>query len=255
MTGDREPTPTASIDARLVDAVIFDMDGVITDTASTHEDAWARLFDEFLHEHAATTDQEFRPFTRQDYLAYVDGKPRYDGVRDFLASRGIVLPEGTPGDSDEQRTVHGLGNRKNRFFTTEISERGVRRYDSTIALVHALHDRDVRTGVISSSRNAVEVLTAAGVLDLFDAKVDGIDAERRGIPGKPHPGVFVAAAADLGTTPDRAVVVEDAVSGVQAGRAGAFALVIGVDRGGNAAALAANGADVVVGDLAEVVVM
>ena len=231
------------------------MDGVITDTATTHADAWTRLFDDFLLGFATRSGAPFVPFSAQDYLAHVDGKPRYDGVRDFLASRGIELPEGSPDDPPEAETVHGLGKRKNGFFVAEITEHGVRRYETTVTLIRTLHDHGVRTGLISSSRNAVQVLTAAGVLDLFESKVDGIDADRRGLPGKPDPAVFVAAAADLGATPDRAVVVEDAVSGVQAGRAGNFAMVIGVDRGGNAAALASNGADVVVADLAEVEVL
>lgn len=245
---------TASIDARYIHAVIFDMDGVITDTATTHADAWTRLFDEFLQARAARTGEPFVPFSRQDYLAHVDGKPRLDGVRDFLASRGIVLPEGATDDPLEADTIHALGKRKNGFFLTEITDHGVRRYDSTVALIDDLHRHGIKTGVISSSRNAVQVLTAAGALDLFDAKVDGLDAEQRGLPGKPDPAVFVTCAADLGATPDRSVVVEDAVSGVQAGRAGNFALVIGVDRGGNAQALADNGADVVVSDLADVTV-
>lgn len=255
MTDPHTPPATASIDSAAIDAVIFDMDGVITDTATTHADAWTRLFDDFLRDRATRTGEPFEPFSSQDYLAHVDGKPRYDGVRDFLASRGIELPEGSPDDPPEAETVHGLGKRKNGFFLAEITEHGVQRYDSTVALIRALHDRGVRTGLISSSRNAVQVLTAGGVLDLFESKVDGVDAERRGLPGKPDPAVFIAAAADLGATPDRAVVVEDAVSGVQAGRAGRFALVIGVDRGGNAEALAANGADVVVADLDEVEVL
>jgi alpha,alpha-trehalase len=249
------PAITASIDSRLIDAVIFDMDGVITDTATTHADAWTRLFDDFLRDHATRTGEPFVPFSSQDYLAHVDGKPRLDGVRDFLTSRGIDLPEGTPDDPPEATTVHGLGKRKNGFFLAEITEHGVQRYETTVALIRALHNRGVRTGLISSSRNAVQVLTAADALDLFESKVDGVDAARRGLPGKPDPAVFIAAAADLGATPDRSVVVEDAVSGVQAGRAGGFALVIGVDRGGNAEALADSGADVVVADLAEVDVL
>lgn len=250
-----ETAGTVSIDSRSIDAVIFDMDGVITDTATTHADAWARLFDEFLRERAARTGEPFVAFTNQDYLAHVDGKPRLDGVLDFLVSRGIQLPEGDPQDSAEAETIHGLGLRKNGYFVTEITQHGVRRYETTVDLIHALRDHGVRTGLISSSRNAVQVLMAADALDLFESKVDGIDAARRGLPGKPDPAVFVAAAADLGATPDRTVVVEDAVSGVQAGRAGDFALVIGVDRGGNAEALANNGADVVVSDLAEVAVI
>lgn len=245
----------AVIDASRFRAVIFDMDGVITDTASTHTEAWTRLFDAYLRERAARLGEPFRPFTNADYLAYVDGKPRYDGVRDFLASRGIELPEGAPTDSPEHETVCGLGNRKNRYFLASIEEHGVERYDTTVELVHRLHDHGIRTGAISSSRNATTVLEAAGVRQLFETQVDGVEAERRGLPGKPDPAVFVAAAADLGATPAEAVVVEDAVSGVQAGRAGDFGLVIGVDRGGNAENLSAAGADVVVSDLAEVQVV
>jgi beta-phosphoglucomutase family hydrolase len=242
------------IDPDDIDVVVFDMDGVVTDTATTHSRAWGRLFDEFLERRAEATGQPFEPFSNDDYLAHVDGKPRYDGVRDFLASRGITLPEGGPDDPDDAETVQGLGNRKNTFFTREIEQGGVVRYESTIDLIHALHNAGIKAALISSSRNAVPVLTAASALELFDARVDGVDAEQRGITGKPAPDVFVTAASDCGATPDRAVVVEDAVSGVQAGRAGDFALVIGVDRGGNAEALAANGADVVVDDLDKVVV-
>lgn len=248
------PAPQVRIDPAAIDAVIFDMDGVITDTAGTHEQAWTRLFNDYLRRRAETRGDEFVPFTRDDYLAHVDGKPRQDGVRDFLASRGIELPDGDLDDPPGDETIHALGNRKNDHFVGEITENGVERYESTIELIAALHAAGIRTGVISSSRNAVQVLTAADALRLFDAKVDGVDATARGLPGKPDPAVFITAASDLGASPDRAVVVEDAVSGVQAGRAGRFALVIGVDRGGNAEALADNGADVVVNDLSEVVV-
>lgn len=243
---------TGELSAERFDAVLFDLDGVITDTAAVHARAWKTMFDEYLRQVAADSDEEFRPFTFEgDYKPYVDGKPRYDGVRSFLQSRGIDLPEGDPSDPPDRDTVCGLGNRKNELVNSLLEREGVDVYDGSVRLMHQLRDHGVKLAVVSSSRNCVTVLTAAGLLDMFDARVDGVVAAERGLPGKPAPDTFLAAAADLGTTPERAVVVEDAISGVQAGRAGHFGLVLGVDRDGNPGALRSNGADVVVADLAE----
>jgi alpha,alpha-trehalase len=234
------------------DAFVFDMDGVVTQTASVHQAAWKSLFDDYLKQRAAAGGDKFREFTPADYLRYVDGKPRYDGVRDFLASRGITLPWGAEDDPPEAETVCGLGNRKNALFQKELHDHGVQVFQSTVALIRELHTAGLRTAIISASKNASQVLQAGGVQDLFEAQVDGQVAEERHLPGKPDPAVFLEAARQLGAQPRRAVVVEDAVAGVKAGRAGGFGLVIGIDRGGNAEGLRQNGADVVVKDLAEV---
>jgi trehalose-phosphatase len=239
------------IDCRNVDAVVFDMDGVITDTASVHEAAWKRLFDAYLQR---TLGAGAREFSGADYRDYVDGKMRYDGVASFLQSRGIELPWGTEQDGPDAETICGLGNRKNLLFREHIAEHGVAAYPSTIALIAQLRAAGVGVGMISGSRNATEVLHRVGLDDHFDAKVDGTETQRLGIPGKPAPDVFVEAARRMGTTPDRAVVVEDATAGVEAGRRGGFALVIGVDRTGHARELLDAGADVVVADLEEVTV-
>ncbi len=243
---------TVAISPDRFDAVIFDMDGVVTDTASLHALAWKQMFDDYLRKRAAEHDETFLPFRDEDYLRYVDGRPRYDGVAAFLASRGVDLPFGRPDDLPSRETVCGLGNRKNELFWEFLDEHGPRRYESTVRLLRTLRQHDVRTAVISSSRNAPAVLEAAGVRDLFDAEVDGQEADKLGLAGKPNPAVFLEAARRLRTGPGRAVVVEDALAGVQAGRAGGFGLVIGVDRVGQGDALAASGADVVVEDLEHV---
>ena len=235
-----------------LDAVVFDMDGVITDTASVHAAAWKRLFDDFLADRAADSGEPFVPFdVDADYRRYIDGKPRYDGVRDFLASRGITLPEGDPSDPPERETVCGLGNRKNGFFLEHLRTKGAEPYPSTVDLVRRLHGLGIGVAVISASQNAQEVLDAAGVGALFDVRVDGAVAEELGLPGKPDPAVFVEAARRLGADPARTAIIEDAIAGVEAGRRGAFALVVGVDRAGHAEALRRAGADVVVSDLGE----
>ena len=245
---------TEQLTADRFDAVLFDLDGVITDTASVHARAWKTMFDEYLQERAARQGESFEPFTLEgDYKPYVDGKPRYDGVRSFLQSRGIELPEGSPDDLSDAETVCGLGNRKNELVNRLIEEEGVTVYDGSVRLMHQLRDAGVRLAVVSSSKNCVTVLKAAGLMDMFDARVDGIVAAERGLPGKPAPDTFLAAAADLGAEPERAVVVEDAISGVQAGRNGSFGLVIGVNRDGDPDALRQHGADVVVSDLGEFV--
>jgi alpha,alpha-trehalase len=240
------------IDRSSIDAVIFDMDGVITDTARVHSAAWKRLFDDYLREHAEAQGTEFSEFTGEDYRAYVDGKPRFDGVRSFLASRGIELAEGPvdapPGDD----TVQALGNKKNGFFIEALQNSGADAYEGSVDLVHRLQEAGIGTAIISASVNAAEVLAAAGVGDLFSVRVDGVVAHDLGLPGKPDPAVFVEAARRLGASPQRSVVVEDAQAGVEAGKNGEFALVIGVDRGGNEVALREHGADVVVDDLGTV---
>lgn len=235
-----------------IDAVVFDMDGVVTDTASVHSAAWKRLFDEYLAERVRGTGETLVPFDRdEDYRRYVDGKPRYDGVRDFLASRGIVLPEGESSDPPERETVRGLGNRKDSYFRAYVREHGVRAFPSTVELVGRLKEAGCGAAIISASRNMREVLEGAGVGGLFEVEVDGRTAETLGLPGKPDPAVFLEAASRLGVDPARAAVVEDALAGVEAGRRGRFALVVGVDRVGHPDALRAVGADVVVSDLAE----
>lgn len=234
------------------DVVIFDMDGVVTDTASLHSKAWKQMFDDYLRRRAAERDETFVPFRDEDYRRYVDGKPRLDGVASFLASRGIDLPFGQPDDPPGRETVCGLGNRKNNLFSQLLDEHGPRRYESTVQLLHALRGHGIRTAVISSSRNTPAVLEAAGVRDLFDTEVGGQVAAELGLAGKPDPAVFLEAARRLNTAPSRAVVVEDAIAGVQAGRAGGFGLVIGVDRAGHPHELTVAGADVVVDDLERV---
>ncbi|HET8526509.1 MAG TPA: trehalose-phosphatase [Actinomycetota bacterium] len=237
-----------------VDAVIFDTDGVVTDTASVHAQAWARMFNRFLRQRASATGEPFTPFTDDDYRRYVDGKPRYDGVRSFLAARGISLPEGAPSDEPDRQTVCGLGNRKDRDFLDHLHREGVAAFPTTVALLGRLRRAGVRTAVISASRNHDEVLAAAGVEDLFEARVGGAETQRLGLAGKPDPAVFLEAARRLGVAPRRAAIVEDALAGVEAGRRGGFGLVVGVDRLGHRAELEAAGADVVVPDLSHVTV-
>jgi beta-phosphoglucomutase family hydrolase len=236
------------------DAVLFDLDGVLTATAKVHAACWKRMFDEYLRMRAAKTGVSFRPFEIQtDYKTYVDGKPRYDGVRDFLKSRAIDLPEGNPSDPPTAETVCGLGNRKNDMINDVLESEGVEPYEGSIALVRQLRRQGMKTAVVSSSQNCLTVLQAAKMADLFDARVDGGVAAQLDLRGKPSPDTFLAAATQLGVWPQRAVVVEDAISGVQAGRAGRFGLVIGVARKGEGDALKDNGADVVVADLSELV--
>ncbi|MGQ4600791.1 trehalose-phosphatase [Nocardia sp. R6R-6] len=240
------------IDARHYDAVIFDMDGVVTDSASIHAAAWAELFDDFLTRRPAGAGQDRSPFTETDYLRCVDGKPRYQGVADFLAARGIALPWGNVSDPETAETVCGLGNRKDRLFLDRLAHDGVRVFESTVTLVRRLNAVGIRSGVFSASRHCAQVLAAAGVGDLFLARVDGIDAAKLGLPGKPAPAMLLEAARRLDAEPGRTVVVEDAEAGVAAGRGGGFALVIGVDRHARADRLLAEGADVVVDDLVRV---
>jgi len=234
-------------------AIIFDLDGVVTDTASVHAAAWKRMFDAFLLRHAAREGIPFEPFIlEKDYLPYVDGKLRLDGLRSFLASRGIVLPEGGPQDPPDVDTVLSLGKRKQADFLKQIQEQGASVYQSTVDLIHSAKKHGLKTAVISSSKSCAMILDSMHLADLFDARVDGVDSELLGIPGKPAPDIFLEAARQLHVRPERAVVIEDAVSGVQAGRAGGFGLVVGIARGGGKEALLQGGADIVVADLSEI---
>jgi beta-phosphoglucomutase family hydrolase len=234
------------------DAVLFDLDGVLTDTAGVHADCWKRTFDEFLGRRADRSGESFSPFDiESDYRLYVDGKRRYDGVRDFLHSRGIDLPEGSPEDPPDTETVCGVGNRKNVLVNQALKEGGVEVYQGSVVLVRALLAAGVKTGVVSSSANCAAVLRAAQIEDLFQVRVDGKVAAELGLPGKPAPDTFLEAARELGVDAKRAVVVEDAISGVQAGRNGGFGLVIGIARHDEPSVLRQEGADVVVSDLGE----
>jgi len=235
-----------------VAACLFDMDGVVTQTAVVHAAAWKEMFDEFLRARAESTGTPFVPFdSHAEYDAYVDGKPRLDGTRSFLESRGIDLPEGTPDDPPGTPTLYGLSNRKNNLVLAKIAAGGVQVYQGTISYIRSVKDKGISTAVVSASANTVQILHAAGIEGLFDVRVDGVIAKQRGLRGKPAPDTFLAAAEALGVTADRAAVFEDAQAGVAAGRAGGFALVVGVDRVGQAEALREHGADIVVKDLAE----
>ena len=246
-------TVAPAADLSGMDAVIFDLDGVVTPTADIHAEAWKQLFDEYLAERARRLGEPFRAFDREsDYRRHVDGKPRYDGVASFLASRDVQLPPGSPDDPDDRETVCGLGNRKNRYFREALERTGVEPFPTAVNLIEKLRAEGVSTAIASSSRNSKAVLDAAGIHRLFDVEVDGVDLAELGLPGKPDPALFLEAARRLGVDPGRTAVVEDAISGVEAGRRGGFGLVIGVDRGAGRDALAAGGADVVVGDLGEV---
>lgn len=233
-------------------ACLFDLDGVLTKTAVVHAAAWKQMFDEYLAERAKRAGERFVPFDAdRDYALWIDGKPRLDGVRDFLRARGITLPEGSPDDPPGAETVHGLAARKNDIVLRLIRERGVEAYEGSVRYVRAARDAGLGTAVVSSSANCLDVLRAAGIADLFDVRVDGVTAEQKHLHGKPAPDTFLEGARELGVPPSAAAVFEDALAGVEAGRAGGFAIVVGVDRIGQAEALRAHGADVVVGDLAE----
>jgi beta-phosphoglucomutase family hydrolase len=233
-------------------ACLFDLDGVLTQTAKVHAAAWKQMFDQFLRDRAARTGEPFVPFDPvHDYDKYVDGLPRYDGVRSFLASRGIALPEGEPNDPPAAETIMGLGNRKNEIVLRMIREQGVQTYEGSVRYVKAARAAGLRCAVVSSSANARDVLEAAGIADLFDERVDGVVLEREHLKGKPAPDTFLFAARALGVEAGRAAVFEDALAGVAAGRAGGFGFVVGVDRVGQVEALREHGADVVVRDLAE----
>lgn len=229
--------------------VIFDMDGVVTETAGLHAAAWKSLFDTALEQLGAAA----KPFDIEaDYHAYIDGRSREDGVRAFLASRNLSLPEGSADDAPGALTVSGLAARKQQLFNDEVAAHGVTAYPSTVELLHRLRDNAIAAALVTASRNSAKILAAAGVADLFAAVVDGNDVIRLGLAGKPSPDLYAEAAGRLGVPPEQAVVIEDAEAGVRAGVAGRFGRVIGVDRGGNAARLGAAGADIVVTDLAGV---
>jgi beta-phosphoglucomutase family hydrolase len=235
-----------------VSACLFDLDGVLTKTAKVHAAAWKEMFDAYLRERAAKTGERFVPFDALgEYDQYVDGKPRYEGVQSFLASRGIELPRGEPDDPPQAETVDGLGNRKNEIVLRLIREGGVEPYEGSVTYVRAARDAGLRRAVVSSSTNCHDVLVAAGIEDLFEVRIDGVVAEREHLHGKPAPDTFLAGARALGVEPARAAVFEDALAGVAAGRAGHFGFVVGVDRVGHADALREHGADVVVSDLSE----
>jgi alpha,alpha-trehalase len=243
--------PAIKVSNRDLDAFIFDMDGVVTQTATLHAAAWKELFDHFL-ENRLSPGEALKPFTMDDYLRYVDGKPRYDGVISFLASRRIELPYGDPSDPPTEPTVCGLGNGKDKYFRELMEKRGVEAFASTVSLIQDLKAAGIKTGIFSASRNAKAILSAAGVLNLFDARVDGKVAQELGLPGKPHPATLLELTRRLGATSARTAVVEDAIAGVQAGRSGGFALIIGVNRSSTPGRLLDSGAHVEVADLGQV---
>ncbi|MFC1904090.1 HAD family hydrolase [Chloroflexota bacterium] len=235
-----------------IEAFVFDMDGVITDTASTHAEAWKKLFDEYLKRVATRSHTEFTPFgIDHDYYVYINGKPRYDGVLSFLNSRGIKLPYGDPKDRIDLETACGLGNRKEKYYHQYLESKGVNSYLSSVQFIANLRSHGVCTAVISASRNAALVLKAANVLELFDVKVDGVDSVKLNLRGKPHPDIFLEAARRLGVLPEHSIIVEDALAGVEAGRRGNFKLVIGIDRTEHGELLKNHGADIVVPDLSQ----
>ncbi len=235
-----------------IEACLFDLDGVLTDTAVIHAAAWKQAFDSLLAQRAGASGGGFRSFDAvRDYDEFVDGRPRDDGIRAFLASRGITLDEGSPDDPPAMATVHGVGRFKNDLFVARLAGEGIRAYPGSRRFLAAVRAEAIKCAVVSSSTNCAAVLTAAGIAGLFDVVVDGTTARRRHLAGKPAPDTYLAAARDLGVEPSRAAVFEDALAGVAAGRAGGFAWVVGVDRVDQGEALRAHGADVVVSDLAE----
>lgn len=231
-----------------IQACLFDLDGVVTRTAVVHAAAWKETFDAFLRERDGAG---FSPFTDSDYDQYVDGRPRADGVRSFLASRGVELPEGSPDDPPDAQTVNGVGNRKNELLLEKIRTDGVEPYEGTLRYIDAVRGAGLATAIVSSSANTRDVLRSIDAERLFDVRIDGVVARERKLPGKPHPDTFLAAARELGVEPSRAAVFEDALAGMDAGRSGHFGYVVGVDRVGQTDALYAHGADRVVKDLAE----
>ena len=234
------------------DAALFDLDGVLTRTAVVHAAAWKRLFDEYLQARSSRDNSAFVPFDiNQDYRRYVDGKLRQDGVKSFLESRGIVLPYGESQDGPDRETVHGLGNKKDRYFQAQLKEHGVEVYEDAVRFLRAVRAQGLRTAVVSASKSAAAVVQRIGLTDCFDVRVDGVESARLHLKGKPAPDGFLEAARRLGVEPARAIVVEDAVAGVQAGRSGGFGLVIGVDRTGHADELREQGATLVTSNMAE----
>ncbi len=248
VTTDTSPWRLPQVPDASFAAALFDLDGVLTPTADVHMDAWRRMFTDYFEAHGITP-----AYTDADYFAYVDGKPRYDGVRSCLASRGVTLPDGTPDDAAGTETVCGLGNAKNDMFAAILRDEGVTPYPGSVALIDHLESVGCAMAVVSSSRNAPAVLEAAGLAHRFEIVVDGQVAADTGLPGKPAPDTYLKGAELLGVPKELAVVIEDAMSGVAAGRAGAFGLVVGVDRGAGAEDLKEGGADIVVADLEELV--
>lgn len=235
-----------------VRACLFDLDGVLTDTASLHAAAWKEMFDAFLRDRSRRSGRRFVPFDPvRDYDEYVDGRPRADGVRSFLGARGITLPEGNPGDGADMDTIQGLGNRKNELVLGLLADRGVEAYAGSVRYLDCTRSAGLRRAVVSASKNCCEVLAAAGIDHLFEVVVDGVVADEEQLEGKPAPDTFLAAARMLGVQAAEAAVFEDSLAGVAAGRAGGFGYVVGVDRTGQADALRAHGADIVVSDLAD----
>jgi beta-phosphoglucomutase family hydrolase len=250
----RQPKSRRVINRDQYDAVLFDLDGVITNTANLHAACWKQMFDEYLQKRATQRGEAFRPFDlATDYRLYVDGKPRFDGVRDFLTSRGIQLAEGSPDDPPQLETVGGLGNRKNDLVNGLIEEIGVEPYEGSVQLIHQLRRNGFKIAVVTSSQNCDAVLRAAKLDDFFGVRVDGNVIQAQRLAGKPAPDTFLMAAKLLGVEPKRTVVIEDAISGVEAGSNGKFGLVIGVARKGNAEELKRHGAHLVVDDLGELV--
>jgi trehalose 6-phosphate phosphatase len=249
-----EPTAWGGpvLDREHFDAVLFDLDGVLTPTATLHFRAWRELFDGWLS--AQASGRDFEPFTEEDYLRFVDGRPRLDGIRSFLQSRGLQLPEGTPDDLPDAQTLWGLGKRKNALLGEELRRRGVEAYPDALRLLQRLRSAGFLLAMVTSSRNAAKILELAGLQDAFEVRVDGNLRARLELPGKPAPDTFLEAARRLGVSPERAVVLEDAESGVEAGRRGRFGLVIGVRRSGQEGSLLRAGADVEVEDLGRVTV-
>jgi alpha,alpha-trehalase len=240
------------LDLTAFGAMLFDLDGVLTKTAVVHAAAWKRLFDEYLAAKAARDHTAFEPFdVGRDYRRYVDGKLRYDGVKSFLESRHITLPYGSPQDGRDQETICGLGNKKDRYFQMHLEQHGVEVYDDAVRFLRAVRARGLRTAVVSASKHTATVVEKVGLTDCFDTRVDGIESERLRLRGKPAPDSFLEAARRLGVDTKQAVVIEDAVAGVQAGRDGGFGLVIGVDRTGHADELRQNGAAIVTSNMAE----
>jgi trehalose-phosphatase len=249
----KQKTNTFTISRLDYDAFIFDLYGVVTKTAKIHAAAWKNLFDAYLAERAKREGRDFQPFDiSTDYLRYVDGKPCYEGVKSFLASRGITLPYGSPEDKPGKETICGLGNKKKQLFLELLQRQGVEVFQSTVELIRLLRSKGFKTAIVSSSKNCTAVLEAAHIKDLFDAQVDGVDSERLGIKGKPAHDIHLEAADRLGVDPHRSVVAEDAIAGVKAGRSGTFGLVIGVDRVEQEQTLRNSGADVTVADLSEI---
>ena len=250
----RQQESKSAISRDQYDTALFDLDGVITDTASVHAACWKQMFDEYLQKRATQRGEAFRPFDiTTDYRLYVDGKPRYDGVRDFLGSRGIRLPEGSPDDPPQAETVDGLGNRKNDLVNKIIEDVGAEPYEGSVRLIHQLRDGGFKIAVVTSSQNCKAVLEAAKLDALFEVRVDGNTIHAQQLAGKPAPDTFLMATKLLGVEPPRTVVVEDAISGLQAGSNGKFELVIGIARKGNADELRRHGAHLVVSDLGELV--